>query len=99
MFWKMFLGVAVGVPVVVGVQYALAEPRERRKMKILVKGVGRFCRSICVGLYISVDYWWTSNVMLRGMDKPIVCGRDVIVPSEGSRRHGGGSGAERRDLR
>ncbi|KAM9419313.1 putative aarF domain-containing protein kinase 5 isoform 1-T1 [Salvelinus alpinus] len=69
LFWKMFLGVAVGVPVVVGVQYALAEPRERRKMKILVKGVGRFCRSIYVGLYISVDYWWTSNVMLRGMDK------------------------------
>ncbi|XP_024297166.1 uncharacterized aarF domain-containing protein kinase 5 isoform X2 [Oncorhynchus tshawytscha] len=65
LFWKMFLG----VPVVVGVQYALAEPRERRKMKILVKGVGRFCRSIYVGLYISVDYWWTSNVMLRGLDK------------------------------
>ncbi|XP_024251385.1 uncharacterized aarF domain-containing protein kinase 5 isoform X2 [Oncorhynchus tshawytscha] len=65
----MFLGVAVSVPTVVGVQYAFAEPRERRKMKILVKGVGRFCRSIYVGLYISVDYWWTSNVTLRCMDE------------------------------
>lgn len=26
-------------------------------------------RSICVGLYISVDYWWTSNVTLRCMDE------------------------------
>uniref|UniRef100_A0A8C7VID8 AarF domain containing kinase 5 n=1 Tax=Oncorhynchus mykiss TaxID=8022 RepID=A0A8C7VID8_ONCMY len=69
LFRKMFLGVAVSVPAVVGVQYAFAEPRERRKMKILVKGVGRFCRSIYVGLYISVDYWWTSNVTLRCMDE------------------------------
>ncbi|XP_064836240.1 uncharacterized aarF domain-containing protein kinase 5-like isoform X2 [Oncorhynchus masou masou] len=69
LFRKMSLGVAVSVPAVVGVQYAFAEPRERRKMKILVKGVGRFCRSIYVGLYISVDYWWTSNVTLRCMDE------------------------------
>ncbi|XP_055750091.1 uncharacterized aarF domain-containing protein kinase 5-like isoform X1 [Salvelinus fontinalis] len=69
LFRKLFLGVAVSVPAVVGVQYAFAEPRERRKMKILVKGVGRFCRSIYVGLYISVDYWWTSNVTLRCMDE------------------------------
>uniref|UniRef100_A0A6Q2Z1R5 ABC1 atypical kinase-like domain-containing protein n=1 Tax=Esox lucius TaxID=8010 RepID=A0A6Q2Z1R5_ESOLU len=68
-FRKMFLGVAVGVPAVLGVQYALAEPRERRKIKILVEGVGRFFRSIYVGLYISVDYWWTSNVTLRGIDE------------------------------
>ncbi|CAB1350961.1 unnamed protein product [Coregonus sp. 'balchen'] len=46
LFRKMFLGVAVSVPAVVGVRYAFAEPRERRKMKILLKGVGRFCRSI-----------------------------------------------------
>lgn len=26
-------------------------------------------RSIYVGLYISVDYWWTSNVTLRCMDE------------------------------
>ncbi|CAB1320820.1 unnamed protein product [Coregonus sp. 'balchen'] len=35
LFRKMFLGLVVGVPAVVGVQYAFAEPRERRKMKIL----------------------------------------------------------------
>lgn len=52
LFWKMFLGVAVGVPVVVGVQYALAEPRERRKMKILVKGVGRFCRWVSSFMHV-----------------------------------------------
>ncbi|KAK6323869.1 uncharacterized aarF domain-containing protein kinase 5 [Coregonus clupeaformis] len=69
LFRKMFLGVAVSVPAVVGVRYAFAEPRERRKMKILLKGVGRFCRSIYVGLYISVDYWWTTNVTLRCMDE------------------------------
>ncbi|KAJ7991374.1 hypothetical protein DPEC_G00283150 [Dallia pectoralis] len=67
-FGKMFLGVAMGVPAVLGVRYALAEPRERRKLKILVEGVDRFCRSLYVGLYISVDYWWTSNVTLRGLD-------------------------------
>ncbi|XP_063041815.1 uncharacterized aarF domain-containing protein kinase 5 [Engraulis encrasicolus] len=66
---KMLLGVAVGTPVVVGVKYAVSEPRERRKMKILAEGVARFCRSLYVGLVISADYWWTSNVDLRGMDE------------------------------
>ncbi|XP_076157773.1 putative aarF domain-containing protein kinase 5 [Alosa pseudoharengus] len=66
---KMLLGVAVGTPVVVGVKYGISEPRERRKMKILAEGAGRFCRSLYVGMVISVDYWWTSNVALRGMDE------------------------------
>ncbi|KAL2080283.1 hypothetical protein ACEWY4_024076 [Coilia grayii] len=65
----MLLGVAVGTSVVVGVKYAVSEPRERRKMKILSEGVGRFCRSLYVGLVISLDYWWTSNIALRGMDE------------------------------
>ncbi|XP_041932237.1 uncharacterized aarF domain-containing protein kinase 5 isoform X1 [Alosa sapidissima] len=66
---KMLLGVAVGTPVVVGVKYGISEPRERRKMKILAEGAGRFCRSLYIGMVISVDYWWTSNVALRGMDE------------------------------
>ncbi|KAJ8403063.1 hypothetical protein AAFF_G00359790 [Aldrovandia affinis] len=65
----MLLGVSVGVPLVLGVKYAISEPRERRKMKILAEGTGRFCRSLHVGLLISVDYWWTSNVTLHGLDE------------------------------
>ncbi|XP_035285440.1 uncharacterized aarF domain-containing protein kinase 5 isoform X2 [Anguilla anguilla] len=65
----MLLGVSVGVPLVVGVRYAISEPRERRKMKVLVEGIGRFCRSLYVGILISVDYWWTSNVTLRGLEE------------------------------
>ncbi len=44
LFRKLLVGVSVGVPLVVGAQYAVSEPRERRKMKILAEGVGRFCR-------------------------------------------------------
>ncbi|KAG7317402.1 hypothetical protein KOW79_019700 [Hemibagrus wyckioides] len=66
---KLLIGVSVGVPVVVGVRYALSDPKDRRKMRILVEGAGRFCRSLCIGFLISVDYWWTSNVVLRGEDE------------------------------
>lgn len=53
----------------VGVQYALSGPKERRKMRIVVEGFGRFCRSLSVGLFISVDYWWTTHAVLRGLDE------------------------------
>ncbi|KAI5091093.1 hypothetical protein C0J45_18299, partial [Silurus meridionalis] len=66
---KLLIGVSVGVPAVVGVHYARSDPRDRRKMRILLEGTGRFCRSLYVGLLISVDYWWTSNVVLRGVDE------------------------------
>lgn len=66
---KTFLGVAISLPVVVGLQYAVSEPPEKRKMNILIEGVGRFCRSIYVGVFISFDYWWTSSVTLRGLDE------------------------------
>ncbi|KAJ8267556.1 hypothetical protein COCON_G00127280 [Conger conger] len=65
----MLLGVSVGVPLVVGVRYAISEPRDRRKIKILAEGISRFCRSLYVGIFISVDYWWTSNVTLRSLDE------------------------------
>lgn len=26
-------------------------------------------RSLSVGLFISADYWWTTNVLLRGIDQ------------------------------
>ncbi|MCI4391747.1 hypothetical protein PGIGA_G00137960 [Pangasianodon gigas] len=66
---KLLIGVSVGVPAVVGVHYALSDPKDRRKMRILVEGAGRFCRSLYIGFLISVDYWWTSNVVLRGVDE------------------------------
>ncbi|KAK2887248.1 hypothetical protein Q8A67_015476 [Cirrhinus molitorella] len=69
LFRKLLVGVSLGVPLVVGAQYVVSEPRERRKMKILAEGVRRFCRSLYVGLMISADYWWTSNVALRGVEE------------------------------
>uniref|UniRef100_A0A8C3APB0 AarF domain containing kinase 5 n=1 Tax=Cyclopterus lumpus TaxID=8103 RepID=A0A8C3APB0_CYCLU len=69
LLWKTLVGASVGVPVAVGVQYAASEPRDRRRMKILIQGFGRFCRSLSVGMFISVDYWWTTNVALRGRDE------------------------------
>ncbi|XP_042362391.1 uncharacterized aarF domain-containing protein kinase 5 isoform X3 [Plectropomus leopardus] len=67
--WKTLVGVSVGVPVAVGVKYAVSEPRDRRKMRIIIEGFGRFCRALSVGIFISVDYWWTTNVALRGQDE------------------------------
>lgn len=69
LLWKTVVGLSVGVPAAVGVQYALSGPRQRRKMRIVVEGFGRFCRSLSVGLCLSVDYWWTTHVVLRGMDE------------------------------
>ncbi|XP_041811562.1 uncharacterized aarF domain-containing protein kinase 5 isoform X1 [Chelmon rostratus] len=69
LLWKTLVGVSVGVPVAVGVQYAASAPRERRKMRIVIEGFGRLCRSLSVGIFISVDYWWTTNVTVRGLDE------------------------------
>uniref|UniRef100_H3D944 AarF domain containing kinase 5 n=1 Tax=Tetraodon nigroviridis TaxID=99883 RepID=H3D944_TETNG len=67
--WKTLAGVSVGVPVAVGLQYTVSTPRERRKMRVVAEGFGRLCRSLWVGIFISVDYWWTTNVALRGQDE------------------------------
>uniref|UniRef100_A0A3Q2E5G7 AarF domain containing kinase 5 n=1 Tax=Cyprinodon variegatus TaxID=28743 RepID=A0A3Q2E5G7_CYPVA len=69
MLWKTLLGLSVGLPAAAAAKYAASEPRQRRKMRIVVEGFGRFCRSLSVGIFISVDYWWTTNVALRGMDE------------------------------
>ncbi|KAM8883521.1 putative aarF domain-containing protein kinase 5 isoform 2-T2 [Synchiropus picturatus] len=69
LLWKTLVGLSVGVPAVVGVKYAVSEPRERRKMRIVIEGFHRFCRSLSVGIVISVDYWWTTNVSVRGLDE------------------------------
>ncbi|XP_015240921.1 PREDICTED: uncharacterized aarF domain-containing protein kinase 5 [Cyprinodon variegatus] len=69
LLWKTLLGLSVGLPAAAAAKYAASEPRQRRKMRIVVEGFGRFCRSLSVGIFISVDYWWTTNVALRGMDE------------------------------
>ncbi|XP_039977290.1 uncharacterized aarF domain-containing protein kinase 5 isoform X2 [Xiphias gladius] len=69
LLWKTLVGISVSVPVAVGVQYAVSEPKERRKMRIVIEGFGRFCRCLSVGILISLDYWWTTNVALRGLDE------------------------------
>ncbi|CAL8295439.1 unnamed protein product [Merluccius merluccius] len=52
-----------------GVGYALADSRERRKMRNMMDGKRRLCRSLTVGCMISVDYWWTANVKLCHLDE------------------------------
>ncbi|CAL1584354.1 unnamed protein product [Knipowitschia caucasica] len=69
LLWKTALGLSLGLSATVGVHYAMSGPRDRRKMRIVVEGFGRFCRSISVGMCLSVDYWWTTHVVLRGMDE------------------------------
>ncbi|XP_036686100.1 uncharacterized aarF domain-containing protein kinase 5 isoform X3 [Balaenoptera musculus] len=68
--WKKALSATVlGVPLLFGARYLTAEPQERRRMRLVVDGVGRFSRSLRVGLQISLDYWWCTNVVLRGVEE------------------------------
>lgn len=68
--WRKALSVtAVGAPLLLGVRYFTAEPQERRRMRLVVDGVGRFGRSLRVGLQISLDYWWCTHVVLRGVEE------------------------------
>ncbi|XP_053916590.1 uncharacterized aarF domain-containing protein kinase 5 [Cuculus canorus] len=67
------VGLAVGLTVgpAVGLCGSLwyfgVDRRERRRLRLLLDGVGRFARSVGVGVRISIDYWWTENVELRGV--------------------------------
>ncbi|XP_062987291.1 uncharacterized aarF domain-containing protein kinase 5 isoform X1 [Elgaria multicarinata webbii] len=64
-----FLGSVLGLPLATGVYYSLAEKQERRRMRLLVEGTGRFLRSLQLGFQISLDYWWTHHVSLWGLDE------------------------------
>ncbi|TFJ97947.1 aarF domain-containing protein kinase 5 [Platysternon megacephalum] len=66
---KVLLAVGLGLPLAAGTRYGLADAQERRKMRLLVEGVKRFRRSLWLGMKISLDYWWTVNVMLCGVDE------------------------------
>ncbi|XP_062043835.1 uncharacterized aarF domain-containing protein kinase 5 isoform X2 [Lepus europaeus] len=68
--WRKALsGTVVAVPLLLGVRYFTSEPRERRRMRLTVDGIGRFGRSLRIGLLISLDYWWCTNVVLRGVEE------------------------------
>lgn len=47
----------------------MAESSERRKLRLAVDGIGRFGRSVKIGFFISLDYWWCTNVVLRGVEE------------------------------
>lgn len=66
---KVLSATAVGVPLLLGARYFTAEPQEKRRMRLVADGAGRFCRSLRVGLKISLDYWWCTNVLLRGVEE------------------------------
>ncbi|XP_078282020.1 putative aarF domain-containing protein kinase 5 [Rhinoraja longicauda] len=69
LYKKVLLGLVLTPPLAVGIVWSLSDTRDRRRMKILVDGVGRFYRSIYIGVKISVDYWWTINVKLHGVNE------------------------------
>ncbi|EHB16888.1 hypothetical protein GW7_19235 [Heterocephalus glaber] len=70
LLWRWaFSATVVGVPLLLGVRYAMAEAREKRRMRLMVDGIGRFGRSLRIGLHISLDYWWCTNVILRGVEE------------------------------
>ncbi|XP_075815782.1 putative aarF domain-containing protein kinase 5 [Microtus pennsylvanicus] len=68
LLWRRTLSAtAVGVPLLLGARYFMAEAQEKRKLRLAVDGIGRFGRSLKVGLLISLDYWWCTNVVLKGV--------------------------------
>ncbi|XP_077022615.1 putative aarF domain-containing protein kinase 5 isoform X2 [Tamandua tetradactyla] len=68
--WKRVTSATVvGVPLLLGIHYLTAEAQEKRRMRLMVDGVGRFGRSLRIGLQISLDYWWCSHVVLHGVDE------------------------------
>ncbi|XP_038249469.1 uncharacterized aarF domain-containing protein kinase 5 isoform X1 [Dermochelys coriacea] len=69
LLWKVLLAAGLGLPLAAGTRYGLADAQERRKMRLLVEGVGRFGRSLYLGMRISLDYWWMAHVVLRGVDE------------------------------
>ncbi|KAM9689607.1 putative aarF domain-containing protein kinase 5 isoform 1-T1 [Dama dama] len=66
---KVLSAAALGAPLLLGARYLTAGAQERRRMRLVVDGVGRFSRSLRVGLQISLDYWWCTNVILHGVEE------------------------------
>ncbi|XP_044149636.1 uncharacterized aarF domain-containing protein kinase 5 isoform X1 [Bufo gargarizans] len=63
------LGTFVGAPSAGALVYYSSDGPNRRRIRISLQGILRFCRSLQVASQISIDYWWTRNVTLRGEDE------------------------------
>ncbi|XP_075405218.1 putative aarF domain-containing protein kinase 5 isoform X2 [Tenrec ecaudatus] len=66
---KATAATVVAVPLLLGAHYLTAETQEKRRVRLVMEGVGRFSRSLYIGLQISLDYWWCSNILLQGVDE------------------------------
>ncbi|XP_059827618.1 uncharacterized aarF domain-containing protein kinase 5 isoform X2 [Hypanus sabinus] len=69
LYKKVLLGLVLSAPPAAGAVWYVSDTQDRRRMRILVEGVGRFYRSVYIGTKISTDYWWTINVKLHGVDE------------------------------
>ncbi|XP_073536231.1 uncharacterized aarF domain-containing protein kinase 5 isoform X2 [Phyllobates terribilis] len=58
------LGALVGAPSVGALAYYSSDGPRRRRIRISLQGILRFCRSLVIASQISIDYWWTRNVTL-----------------------------------
>ncbi|KAI5214024.1 uncharacterized aarF domain-containing protein kinase 5 isoform X2 [Manis pentadactyla] len=68
--WRKALSATVmGMPLLLSIRYFTAEPQEKRRMRLMADGIGRFSRSLKIGLQISLDYWWCTNIVLRGVEE------------------------------
>ncbi|KAK6627329.1 hypothetical protein RUM44_009806 [Polyplax serrata] len=57
-------------PGVCGVLYYVSlSDAERRKLRVSVGGIGRFFRSLNIGLYITLDYWWSLRGLVEDSDE------------------------------
>ncbi|XP_075230033.1 putative aarF domain-containing protein kinase 5 isoform X3 [Lycorma delicatula] len=56
---------AIGASCATGVYYLTLSEQKKRLLHVSLGGAARFARSSCVGLIISVDYWWS----LLGLDE------------------------------
>ncbi|XP_068093971.1 uncharacterized aarF domain-containing protein kinase 5 isoform X2 [Hyperolius riggenbachi] len=59
----------VGAPTVGALVYYSSDGPKRRKIRVSAQGILRFCRSLKVASQISIDYWWTRNIILRKEDE------------------------------
>ncbi|XP_046441166.1 uncharacterized aarF domain-containing protein kinase 5-like isoform X3 [Daphnia pulex] len=54
--WSILFGASFAVP---GIWYLQADNKKKRKVRVTVQGIGRFLRSLVIGVTISTDYWWS----------------------------------------
>ncbi|XP_046641908.1 uncharacterized aarF domain-containing protein kinase 5-like isoform X2 [Daphnia pulicaria] len=54
--WSILFGASFAVP---GIWYLQADNQKKRRVRVTVQGIGRFLRSLVIGVTISTDYWWS----------------------------------------